>query len=593
MKRLSITFFVLLFCLCGSFSQSVFAMTEIIYSTDFTSNDVFDDGWTTESLYSTSTASWMLGSEWIDDYGQFPYTYLGDEYAWMLGAIGSDSDAYYDSMDTLLTTSTFVLEDIYDEASLSFYSYFRNYSTADYVELRISTDGGTTWTVLYSIDGITTEELVTLDLTAYIGSEIILQYEYAPTGTWEWWWFIDDFELSATLYDVMTVYGTEFLADTNVSDSFLLAMTAEADLMQLDTEFRAVFSLLSDMSLAQRQEALNDMTGAGALSTTDALAASSHEVMTSAIAQRLSTLRQRAATERQLTDDETAQYSPVGKSGEVIENLWFTPSLLSSDTDSRGTLDGYSELIRNLAFGTDFQPTPNLRVGALYDFSTATLTTDDDDNLSLKTYTLGAYAQYTQPTYYINGLVSHSWNRYSLDRYLDFDTLQYTAESQHSGMTEAFEIESGRNYEIKHVSIQPYAAVKLAWYTEDAYTESGADSWNLQVDASSRNSAIFQPGVRISYLLQDDNGLQYQPQLNIAVQRELRDLSTTKSVAFSNLSEISFVSDGISFERTTGLLGLSLDVFATDQFRVQLSASSEFTSSLSQNQLSAQVFYAW
>ncbi|MEM2935421.1 MAG: choice-of-anchor J domain-containing protein, partial [Candidatus Thermoplasmatota archaeon] len=71
----------------------------------------------------------------------------------------------------------------------------------DYAAVDISTDGGETWTNLltWTTDHspIGPGELVTIDLTPYIGNIVIIRWHYF--GIWAWWFEIDNVKITAEL----------------------------------------------------------------------------------------------------------------------------------------------------------------------------------------------------------------------------------------------------------------------------------------------------------------------------------------------------------------------------------------------------------
>ena len=103
-------------------------------------------------------------------------------------------------LDTMMNTD--LLSPVFDlsmaeEATLSYIAAYNDWSShADYADVSISTDGGSSWTSLLRWEGVDHSasgpgEAVTLDLTPYAGSiQTRLRYRYyAPA--WDWWWMID------------------------------------------------------------------------------------------------------------------------------------------------------------------------------------------------------------------------------------------------------------------------------------------------------------------------------------------------------------------------------------------------------------------
>ena len=77
---------------------------------------------------------------------------------------------------------------------LKFNHYFRTYTGADFADVDISTDGGTTWTNVLSYFGGTFSGQVALDMTAYAGLSVQIRWHYY-NANWEWYWHVDDVAL--------------------------------------------------------------------------------------------------------------------------------------------------------------------------------------------------------------------------------------------------------------------------------------------------------------------------------------------------------------------------------------------------------------
>ncbi len=103
------------------------------------------------------------------------------------------------TMDTELWTPSFSLAG-FTSATLEFIASYNYLSGSEYAEVDISTDGGSTWANLLhwaeDHDDYGPGELVTLDLTPYVGNStcMIRFHYYAPD--WDWYWEIDDVNIS-------------------------------------------------------------------------------------------------------------------------------------------------------------------------------------------------------------------------------------------------------------------------------------------------------------------------------------------------------------------------------------------------------------
>ena len=132
-------------------------------------------------------------------------------------ATASSDDAGAVQYDTELRTYAFDLSDWYthDDLSIEYLANYQNFAFRDFLDLDISTDGGTTWTNLLSWNEDhgsfrnTPGEAVSIDLTPYAGmSNLQLRWHYydPTTSDFDWYAQIDDAGL-ACIYDFSGFFG--------------------------------------------------------------------------------------------------------------------------------------------------------------------------------------------------------------------------------------------------------------------------------------------------------------------------------------------------------------------------------------------------
>jgi uncharacterized repeat protein (TIGR01451 family) len=157
------------------------------------------------SLLNENFESTFPPTGWVVDNHGLPDGWMRNDQVRMgrpnyAGSIGFCADADVDAfgsgstMDTELRSVILDLSNV-TTATLQYVASYNWFSTGEYANTDISTDGGATWTNLlhwtsdYNPYG--PGELVTLDLTQYIGSEntLVRFYYYAPA--WNYWFQVD------------------------------------------------------------------------------------------------------------------------------------------------------------------------------------------------------------------------------------------------------------------------------------------------------------------------------------------------------------------------------------------------------------------
>ncbi len=137
----------------------------------------------------------------------------------------ADADAC-GSGTTLLSTATLTTPLNFSGISgvyIEFDNDWRTIDAADEAYLEASSDGGSTWTALWSAIGVSvrnTHEVV--DASAFDGQpSVILRLRSIQPG-WDWWWAIDNF----CVYGIIPVEFTSFAANVNDGNVNLTWSTA-------------------------------------------------------------------------------------------------------------------------------------------------------------------------------------------------------------------------------------------------------------------------------------------------------------------------------------------------------------------------------
>jgi len=88
--------------------------------------------------------------------------------------------------------------------TLSFQHHFEAYQDS-WATLSYSINGGSTWTTLQTwINSTSTLELYNQDLTAQVAGQSNVKFKWNYTGTWGWWWAVDDINISGTIPGLWT-----------------------------------------------------------------------------------------------------------------------------------------------------------------------------------------------------------------------------------------------------------------------------------------------------------------------------------------------------------------------------------------------------
>ncbi len=178
---------------------------DVLYSSSFEGSD---DGDLSPVLLGDSTAPWERG---VPTSG--PSSAYDGARVWATN-LGGD---YTNYAHEALTKQTPVSLTGYSQYSLSYYQWYNIESGYDSAIVEISTDGGSTWTIVGVCTGSQQDwERVSVDLTDYAGSDVLFRFRFKSDGSVNYeGWYVD----SINLYGVdLGPYSTVASYDFDASD---------------------------------------------------------------------------------------------------------------------------------------------------------------------------------------------------------------------------------------------------------------------------------------------------------------------------------------------------------------------------------------
>jgi hypothetical protein len=164
------------------FAGALSAQT-VVYGEDFESGLPMD--WTAENEWMHGTTA-TLSSQFFG---------IPDHTSFM--AVNDDGLGQGVSGDGLLISPKLDFTDV-AAPGMSFEAYFINgdYGADETAKVMVSTDGGTTWTEVYDIDGGDDWQKITVSLLDYAGApEVWIAFEYTDGGGWNYGYAVDDIEI--------------------------------------------------------------------------------------------------------------------------------------------------------------------------------------------------------------------------------------------------------------------------------------------------------------------------------------------------------------------------------------------------------------
>ena len=125
---------------------------------------------------------------------------------------------------------------------------------------------------------------------------------------------------------------------------------------------------------------------------------------------------------------------------------------------------------------------------------------------------MGAYGTYFRQAFYIDGQAGYGWNNFDNSRRIVFPGIDRTATSSPSGSQVTAYGGTGYDFNFGSWTVGPSLTFQYLWMGVNGYTESGADSLNLQVDRQTTESYQGSAGIKGSWNWKRDK-LRFVPRL--------------------------------------------------------------------------------
>jgi len=231
--------------------------------------------------------------------------------------------------------------------------------------------------------------------------------------------------------------------------------------------------------------------------------------------------------------------------------------------DARGLSNGYLSRLWGTAIGIDRSFMDNsLRLGLAQGFSWGRVRSKDNGGRTgITSYQTGFYGEYEGKNhpYVLDAVLTYGYNNYDSSRNVSVGSINRTASSDYSGQQFSGYLEGGYKFKNNNFNIIPLLAVNYTHLHIAGYTETGADSLNLNVNTQSYDTLQLGTGCRISCAFETKNTI-FTPELRF---RYFYSVINDKQQALA-----SFAGGGTSFQ-TTGYrpapssfnLGVRLEFF--------------------------------
>jgi uncharacterized protein with beta-barrel porin domain len=236
--------------------------------------------------------------------------------------------------------------------------------------------------------------------------------------------------------------------------------------------------------------------------------------------------------------------------------------------DTEDDISGYNYDAYGIVAGLDKLVSENTLLGfsvggsrANVDYSSQSASGDIDSLL------VSLYGSYFKDTWHVDLTLGYAHNWYNSQRDILFDSIDRRAKSDHQGDSYAAAIELGNNFGGTDMLLEPVAGVGYTSVHEGSYTEDGAESLSLDVDARTLDGVYTKLGLRVGkeFRSQENPDVVWVPKANAFW---IHDFADRVKLDSSFIGGGSFTTEGLEPLRDVFNLGAGLNIYFNKDVRL-------------------------
>ncbi|MBV8393871.1 MAG: autotransporter domain-containing protein [Alphaproteobacteria bacterium] len=267
---------------------------------------------------------------------------------------------------------------------------------------------------------------------------------------------------------------------------------------------------------------------------------------------------------------------------------------VAGDASAHGTtysLGGFSG-------GLDYRFTPNVLAGVTAGYSSATLYTQGMDGRgSSDTVQLGLYSELTSGPAYFDLLAGYARGDNRMWRPIVIPGLQPRTAQGQTHVDQFFgQVEGGWRFELGgtvDAFLTPFARLQGSTSTQAAFSETGADSLDLNVAAQTANSLRSVFGTQLGGDLDAGWRDRIHAVFRVGWSHEYADTSRPVTASFAGAPALSFTTQGAAAPRDGAIVGLAATTAVADATSLFLRYDGDLDGGNTAHTLSAGVRFIW
>jgi autotransporter-associated beta strand protein len=250
------------------------------------------------------------------------------------------------------------------------------------------------------------------------------------------------------------------------------------------------------------------------------------------------------------------------------------------------------------AAGLDRMMTPNLRAGVTVGYTTGTQWVGGFTGQGFSnTVAAGLYGNYSQGKAYLDGLASYAYSANQMSRAIAVPNLQTRTARGQTGANQVFgQLEGGYRFDLGgpvDAFVTPFARLQGYTGTQNAFSENGAQSLNLNVAAQTTNSLRSVLGAQLGGGVDMGWREKLMAQFRLGWSHEYADTARPVSAALAGAPTIPFTTYGASLQRDGVVVGVSANTAVAEATSLYLRYEGNISGQDTNHALTAGVRITW
>jgi len=259
---------------------------------------------------------------------------------------------------------------------------------------------------------------------------------------------------------------------------------------------------------------------------------------------------------------------------------------------------GVTYNVGGFAAGLDRKLSQNVVAGVTVGYTTGTQWVGGFSGQGMSnTFQAGVYGGYTEGPVYFDGLAGYAYSANQMWRNITIPGLQPRTAQSLSGANQFYgEVETGYRVELGGAAeafVTPFARLQAYTGTQNAFTETGAQSLNLSVAAQTTNSLRSVLGAQLGGAMDVGWREKLNGQFRLGWSHEYADTSRPVSATFAGAPTAPFTTYGAAPQRDGVVIGLAVNTAIAQASSIYLRYEGDISGQDSSHALTAGVRMTW